>query len=308
MARQASVATDSRFLRVLDAVYSDDDEIGSYIVCEYATGQSLELLLSHGPLSGLEAAWVVREVADALSGVHSLGLYHQRINPDTVILTPDGHVKIVGLLIEEALRPPPGSALLAPDPAAGPPAPEDGRRRGSRAGCSTPAWCRAGPADRRSACPPRPSTGRHWLSPRQVRAGVSPALDNVYRPDPRRPAPAPRPPAADRQRRGQRAHRRARPRRRLRGPRAAAAATDPPGDHHPAAGADAPRAGGPSGPRWPRVPPGRTRAIPISPTITSDDVTRVTVIRQPPPPVPTKRFRSRRPATIVPGAGSPSWR
>ena len=84
VARQAAVATDSRFLRVLDAVYSDDDDIGCYIVCEYATGQSLELLLSHGPLSGLEAAWVVREVADALSGVHSLGLYHQRINPDTV--------------------------------------------------------------------------------------------------------------------------------------------------------------------------------------------------------------------------------
>ena len=33
---------------------------------------------------------MVREVADALAGVHSLGLYHQRINPDTVIITPTG--------------------------------------------------------------------------------------------------------------------------------------------------------------------------------------------------------------------------
>ena len=57
-ARRASVATDSRFLRVLDAVprgTGDDPAIGSYIVCEYATGQSLEVILSHGPLSGLEA-------------------------------------------------------------------------------------------------------------------------------------------------------------------------------------------------------------------------------------------------------------
>ena len=50
-ARKASVATDSRFLRVLDAVHSSDPAVGSYIVCEYATGQSLEMILSHGPLS-----------------------------------------------------------------------------------------------------------------------------------------------------------------------------------------------------------------------------------------------------------------
>ena len=91
--------------RVLDAVHSASPDLGSYIVCEYATGQSLEVILSQGPLSGLEAAWVVREVADALAGVHSLGLYHQRINPDTVIITPNGNIKIVGLLIEAALRP-----------------------------------------------------------------------------------------------------------------------------------------------------------------------------------------------------------
>ena len=48
---------------------------------------------------------MVREVAGALAGVHSLGLYHRRINPDTVIITPTGNVKIVGLMIEAALRP-----------------------------------------------------------------------------------------------------------------------------------------------------------------------------------------------------------
>ncbi len=104
-ARKASVATDSRFLRVLDAVHSSDPAVGSYIVCEYATGQSLEMILSHGPLSGLEAAWVTREVADALAGVHGMGLYHRRISPETVIITPTGNIKIVGLLIEAALRP-----------------------------------------------------------------------------------------------------------------------------------------------------------------------------------------------------------
>ncbi len=293
VARQASVATDSRFLRVLDAVYSDDDEIGSYIVCEYATGQALELLLSHGPLSGLEAAWVVREVADALSGVHGLGLYHERINPDTVILTPDGHVKIVGLLIEKALRPPPGSALLAPDPTAGPLSPEDvdvadlGRLLYA---CLVSRWP-GGPA---FSLPAAPSTGRHWLSPRQVRAGVSPALDNVtdqiLGDPPRRRAPrlrtandvvnaltgvlGPADASADLERR-------------LRQPIPRVTTTPPPAPlrhgQRPARAAVA------------SVPPGGP-SYPISPTITSDDATRVTVIRQPPPPVATRPTPVKAPA------------
>ncbi len=173
-ARQAALAVDSRFLRVLDAIYSDDPEQGSYVVCEYAVGRSLEVLLSHGPLSGLEAAWVVREVADALSGVHGLGLYHQRINPDTVILTPDGHVKISGLLIEAALRPAPGNAL----PRAADLSSEHldvldlGRLLYA---CLVSRWP-GGPA---FSLPGAPVAGRHLMSPRQVRAGVSPTLDVV---------------------------------------------------------------------------------------------------------------------------------
>ena len=47
--------------------------------------------------------------------MHSLGLYHQRINPDTVIITPNGNVKIVGLLIEAALRPAAGTVVHGAD-------------------------------------------------------------------------------------------------------------------------------------------------------------------------------------------------
>ena len=166
------MATDSRFLRVLDAVQSTDPELGSYIVCEYATGQSLEMILSHGPLSGLEAAWVVREVADALAGVHSLGLYHQRINPDTVIITPTGNVKIVGLLIEAALRPADGTLVHGADTPELVDVTDLGRLLYA---CLVSRWP-GGPA---FSLPDAPVLGRRWVTPRQVRAGVSPALDNV---------------------------------------------------------------------------------------------------------------------------------
>jgi putative peptidoglycan lipid II flippase len=171
-ARKASVATDSRFLRVLDAVHSIDPAVGSYIVCEYATGQSLEMILSHGPLSGLEAAWITREVADALAGVHSLGLYHRRISPETVIITPSGNVKIVGLLIEAALRPSPTDVV----PGANTPELMDVTDLGRLLYASL--VCRW-PGGQTFGLPSAPTMGRRWMTPRQVRAGVPPALDNV---------------------------------------------------------------------------------------------------------------------------------
>ncbi|MFP5281989.1 MAG: murein biosynthesis integral membrane protein MurJ, partial [Actinomycetes bacterium] len=186
-ARRASAATDARFLRVLDAVEAEvpdrpttDPQAGSYIVCEYAVGQSLELILGQGPLSGLEAAWVVREVADALAGAHSLGLYHERISPDTVIITPTGNVKIVGLLIEAALRPrtePASAAETWPggrgaDPREG----ADVRDLGRLLYATQVARWPGGPA---FGLPDAPAVGQRWMTPRQVRAGVSPALDSV---------------------------------------------------------------------------------------------------------------------------------
>jgi putative peptidoglycan lipid II flippase len=201
LARRASVATDARFLRVLDVVHADDaqavnqgslnqgslnqrpasqqtgEPTGDYIVCEYANGQSLEAILTHGPLSGLEAAWVVRELADALAAVHAAGLGHERINPDTVVITPTGNVRIVGLVIEKSLRsranvPADGHGL----PDARTPELTDVRDLGRLLyACLVARWP-GGPA---FGLPEAPSSGHRWLTPRQVRAGVAPALDQI---------------------------------------------------------------------------------------------------------------------------------
>ncbi|MGD7708002.1 murein biosynthesis integral membrane protein MurJ [Microlunatus sp. Y2014] len=184
-ARRAAIATDSRFLRVLDAVESNDDEHGSYVVCEYSPGQNLTTLLAGGPLSALEAAWVVREVADAMAGVHALDLYHLRISPDTVWITPTGNVKIGDMAIRAELRP--GAELDPSDPAT--------LKRGRTAfqpetpeahdvadlgrllyACLVHRW----PGGHRYGMEAAPVNGADgWLTPRQVRHGVSPALDRI---------------------------------------------------------------------------------------------------------------------------------
>ncbi|MDO5681584.1 MAG: murein biosynthesis integral membrane protein MurJ [Propionibacteriaceae bacterium] len=186
-ARRAAVATDSRFLRVLDAQSGDDatyladadpdpetdGPVGPYIVCEYAPGLSLERLLTAGPLSALEAAWVVREVADGLAGMHDQGLFHERINPDTIVITATGNVKIVGFLLESELAPLRHHPLI---PSADPER-VDVADLGRLLYCTLVSRWPGGEAHGMAAAPV--DSDGQLLTPRQVRAGVSPALDTI---------------------------------------------------------------------------------------------------------------------------------
>lgn len=101
-ARKAAIASDFRVRRVLDATLpgksTPDDGVGPYIVCEYAPGRTLADLLTEGPLTALEAAWLVREIADTLAGLHASKVYHQSLSPATIFISATGSVKIAGLL------------------------------------------------------------------------------------------------------------------------------------------------------------------------------------------------------------------
>ena len=104
-ARKGAVATDSRFLRVLDAdeVLDPTQGIGAFVVREYAPGRSLTEVLAAGPLSAIESAHIVRDLADALVGVHAQGLFHEQLTPDNVIITTSGAVRLGGFGVEAAL-------------------------------------------------------------------------------------------------------------------------------------------------------------------------------------------------------------
>lgn len=112
-ARRAATVIDSRFLRVLDAQEASGQEPWSLVVCEYAVGDSLKTLLAAGPLTSQQAGFIVHEVAAALAPLHARGLFHLRISPDSVIITANGNIKIVGLLIDAALRPQAGEDQLS---------------------------------------------------------------------------------------------------------------------------------------------------------------------------------------------------
>jgi putative peptidoglycan lipid II flippase len=185
-AKRAAQTTDARFLRVLDAVdepISVDAEIETdatqtpYVVCEWAEGLNLRHLLQSAPLTALEAAWLVHQLADSLAGTHAHRMYHQRLNLDTVVVTTTGNVKTVGFMIEAALH---DRALRERGEA-----PLRAERQESEDVLALgrilyAALVSRWPGSVPSGLPEAPITATGaWQSPAQVRAGVSPALDRI---------------------------------------------------------------------------------------------------------------------------------
>lgn len=162
-ARAAAAARDPRFLRVLDATVTGDV---AYVIREYVPGRSLTSLLAEGALPVEAAGALARELAEAVASAHAEGLAHLEVLPDTVILAPDGTVKIAGLATDAAFH-----GTTADDPAR-----EDTRgvARILYAGL-TGRWPH-GPA---YGLPAAPHVDGRLAAPRQVRAGVPRALDDV---------------------------------------------------------------------------------------------------------------------------------
>jgi len=162
-ARAASRLNDSRFAQVFDV---EDDWDHAYIVTEWAAGDSLDDLLAAGPLDAARGARIIAEAAEAISVAHAAGLAHLCLGPESLRWTPGGGVKITGLGIDAAL-----SGATAEDPAFA-----DTRRLGMLLYAAlTGHW----PGPDCPTLPPAPFADGVPCSPRQVRAGVPAALDEI---------------------------------------------------------------------------------------------------------------------------------
>ncbi len=170
-ARTSATVSDGHLLRVLDAASEDGV---TYVVNEWGNGASLDRLLAEGPLSARRAAWVAKEVAEAISTAHRHGIAHGRLLPENVIITEAGSVKLIGFVVDAVLR---GREQARA---------ANGRRLGEHEAdvVNLAALLYAGltarwPGMVGSAVPDAPRDNGRALRPRQVRAGVPRPLDTI---------------------------------------------------------------------------------------------------------------------------------
>ena len=166
-ARRAAAVSDPRFLRVLDASEVDDVV---YVVTEWVRARSLADLLERGPLPAGEAREMAVQVAEALAAAHEQGLHHLCLQPEHVLRTSHGQIKIAGLGVDAAVR-----QVPVPDP-------EEALRQdtsGAAAVLYAALTARWPGDDGDTTLPAAPQDANGLCSPRQVRAGIPDDLDEL---------------------------------------------------------------------------------------------------------------------------------
>lgn len=162
-ARAASRLTDTRLMQVFDV---EDNWDHGYVVMEWPVGETLADLLSAGPLDPVAGARIVAEAAGALAGAHAAGLAHLCLRPDALRWTVGGGAKVTGLGIDAALE-----GITADDPGL---TDTQGLAELLYAAL-TGLW----PGPDYPDLPAAPTWEGQPRRPRQVRAGVPTALDDI---------------------------------------------------------------------------------------------------------------------------------
>jgi serine/threonine protein kinase len=169
-ARRSARVTDPHFLRVLDC---DDVDGLTWVINEWGEGVSLDIMLERSTLPPTRAAWLTREVAEAIAAAHAQGLHHGRLNPESVLVTDSGSVKVIGFVVNAAFEGPapvhPAYGVLGPRES------DVIDLAGVLYAALTGRWPGVAP----STVPRAPRDGRRPLRPRQVRAGVPRTLDAI---------------------------------------------------------------------------------------------------------------------------------
>jgi serine/threonine protein kinase/class 3 adenylate cyclase len=76
----------------------------SYITMEFVEGESLRVRLNRAGKLDLSASLdLARQIAEALQEAHSQGVVHRDLKPENVVVTPDGHVRVMDFGIARSL-------------------------------------------------------------------------------------------------------------------------------------------------------------------------------------------------------------
>ena len=101
-ARAASAVNHPAIAQVYDV---DEGPEGLFIAMELVEGQTVKALIQARELDLLGSLEIAMQVASGLQKAHEAGIVHRDIKPDNVVVTPDGHAKILDFGLAKLLEP-----------------------------------------------------------------------------------------------------------------------------------------------------------------------------------------------------------
>jgi Tol biopolymer transport system component len=100
-AKAASSLNNPNIVTVYDVGESDSI---SWVAMELVEGKSLAELIANGPLPTRKLLELAGQIADGLAAAHDAGIVHRDLKPANVMITREGHVKIVDFGLARALQ------------------------------------------------------------------------------------------------------------------------------------------------------------------------------------------------------------
>ena len=91
-ARAASAVNHPAIAQVYEV---DEGPEGLFIAMEFVEGRTVRAIVQANELDVLGALEIAHQVAGGLQKAHDAGIVHRDIKPENVIVTPDGHAKIL---------------------------------------------------------------------------------------------------------------------------------------------------------------------------------------------------------------------
>jgi predicted Ser/Thr protein kinase len=101
-ARAAAAVSHPAIAQVYDV---DEDPSGVFIAMELVQGKTVKALVQGRELDLLGALEVGIQVAGGLQKAHEAGIVHRDIKPENVIVTPDGHAKVLDFGLAKLMEP-----------------------------------------------------------------------------------------------------------------------------------------------------------------------------------------------------------
>ena len=106
-ARAASAVNHPAIAQIYDV---DEGPEGLFIAMELVEGKTVKALIQGRELDVLGALEIAAQVASGLQKAHEAGIVHRDIKPENLVVTPDGHAKILDFGLAKLLEAPKQSA------------------------------------------------------------------------------------------------------------------------------------------------------------------------------------------------------